>query len=165
MENRSRNFLQIKKSKFGRGLFANQNIPPAYLICKIEGPVLSFQEMVALKDKESHTLQIDFDKYIYCNIPFLFSNHSCNPNCGITPDLEMISLREISKGEELLWDYSTSMLERHWTMPCHCGVKECRQIITDFDLLPPYRQDLYLQQNIVLPFIVRFLQQRYAKTA
>ena len=131
MENRSRNFLQIKKSKFGRGLFANQNIPPAYLICKIEGPVLSFQETVALKDKESHTLQIDFDKYIYCNIPFLFSNHSCNPNCGITPDLEMISLREISKGEELLWDYSTSTL----------------------------------QQNIVLPFIVRFLQQRFAKTA
>ena len=165
MDDRTKNLVDIRESIFGKGLFAKTVISPGTVICKISGSPLSFQETVNLKEKESHTLQIDVDKYIYCNIPFLFSNHSCNPNCGINADFEMITLKEILQGEELFWDYSTSMLERHWTMQCHCGEKACRKIVTDFDLLPQDIQTKYLDQNIVLPFIVRYVAQRYAKTA
>lgn len=164
MKDRTGSLVEIKRSKFGRGLFAKKNIAAGTVICKISGPPLNFNDTVELKEKESHTLQVDIDKYIYCNIPFLFSNHSCNPNCGINEYMEMLTLYEINKHEELFWDYSTSMLERHWTMQCSCGNKECRKTITDFDLLPQDVQAWYLQQNIVLPFIVHFLQHRYAKT-
>ena len=157
--------LEIRESKFGKGLFAVKNIAAGTILCKISGKELDFATTVALKQKESHALQIDFDKYILCEPPFLFSNHSCNPNCGINENLEMFALKNINEGEELLWDYSTSMLERHWTMECACGEKECRKIVTDFDLLPPEIQIKYLQQNIVLPYIAFFLQQQLARSA
>lgn len=157
--------IEIKESKFGKGLFAKKNIPAQTILCKITGSELNFASTVELKHKESHSLQIDFDKYILCEPPFLFSNHSCNPNCGINASLEMFALKKIKKGEELFWDYSTSMLERHWTMKCACGEKCCRKIITDFDLLPQRLQSKYLQLNIVFPFITHFLEQRFAKSA
>ena len=65
-------------------------------------------------------------------------------------------------GEELFWDYSTSMLERHWTMICNCGNQNCRKIITDFDLLPNALQGEYIKMNIVLPFILNELQYKIA---
>jgi hypothetical protein len=77
----------------------------------------------------------------------------------------MFALKEINKGEELFWDYSTSMMERHWTMRCACGEKNCRKIITDFDLLPTELQLQYLRMNIVFPFIAHFIKYQRAKTA
>ena len=158
------NLMEVKNSRFGLGLFAKQFIPAGTILCKITGKELSFEDTVHLNEKESYTLQIDFDKYIYCEPPFLYSNHSCNPNCGVNGNLELFALKNIRGGEEIFWDYSTSMLERHWTLKCSCGEKNCRKIINDFDLLPQKLQAKYLQQNIVFPFIVSFLNEQLAKT-
>ncbi len=160
-----KSLLEIKDSKFGKGLFAKENLTAGAIICTITGRKLKFADTVILNDKESYTLQIDFDKYIFCEPPFLYSNHSCNPNCGVISGNKMVALKNIKKGEELFWDYSTSMLERHWTMQCACGEKNCRKVITDFDLLPQKNQSKYLQLNIVFPFIVEFLSRQMDKTA
>ncbi|MFL5738749.1 MAG: SET domain-containing protein [Flavisolibacter sp.] len=157
--------LEIRDSKFGKGLFAKKKISTGSVICRIPfHKKLDFKSTVELNE-ESHALQIDFDKYILCEPPFLYSNHSCNPNCGINRNFEMIALKNIKADEELFWDYSTSMLERHWTMRCACGEKNCRKIITDFDLLPQKSQMKYLELQIVLPFIAHFLQQQLAQSA
>ncbi|HUQ96451.1 MAG TPA: SET domain-containing protein-lysine N-methyltransferase, partial [Chitinophagaceae bacterium] len=129
-------FLQIKNSKFGNGLFATKGIRSNTIICTATGPVLTFEETIQLNNRESHCLQIEKDKYLLCDAPFLYTNHSCDPNCGLNNKLQLVTLRNINKDEELFWDYSTSMLERHWTMQCHCGSLKCRHLITDFDLLP-----------------------------
>jgi len=157
--------IEIGNSKFGKGIFAKKDIGPGTVLCRLEGRELNFEETVALKEKESHSLQIDFDKYILCEPPFLYSNHSCNPNCALNHHLELFALKEIKKGEELVWDYSTSMLERHWTMQCACGEGNCRNTVTDFDLLPRDIQEKYLDLNIVLPFIAHFIQYQRAKSA
>jgi hypothetical protein len=157
--------LEIKASRFGKGLFAKENIVAGTFICDITGNKLKFADTVILNDKESYTLQIDFDKYIFCEPPFLYSNHSCNPNCGVVSGQKLFALKNIKKGEELFWDYSTSMLERHWTLQCACGEKNCRKVITDFDLLPQKIQSRYLQLNIVFPFILQFINQQLDKTA
>lgn len=146
--------INIQQSKFGKGLFASVDIPKNTVITRVTGRPMNFADTVALKEKESHTLQTGIDQYILCDPPFLYSNHSCEPNCGLTPNLELKTLRNIRQGEELLWDYSTSMLERHWTMKCNCGSAGCRGLITDFDLLPEQLQQKYIRLNIVLPFIV-----------
>jgi hypothetical protein len=157
--------IEIRESKFGKGLFAKKDIEAGTILCKATGKELNFEQTLLLAEKESHTLQIDFDKYILCESPFLYSNHSCNPNCGVKHNLELFSLRKINEGEELFWDYSTSMLERHWTMPCACGEKNCRRIIRDFDLIPKHFQEKYLTLNIVFPFIAHFIQYQRAKSA
>jgi hypothetical protein len=152
---------EIKPSRFGKGLFAAKNIASNTCLCSIQGKNLSFKETLLLGDKESHCLQIAIDRYILCESPFLYSNHSCNPNCAIN-NYEFFSLKEIKTGEELFWDYSTSMLERHWTMNCSCGNQNCRKIITDFDLLPIALQEKYIKMNIVLPFLLDQLQFKIA---
>lgn len=157
--------IEIGNSRFGKGLFAKKDMKAGIFLCKVHGCGLSFEETIALKERESHSLQIDFDKYILCDPPFLYSNHSCNPNCGINHHFELFTLKDIKKGEELFWDYSTSMLERHWTMKCGCGEENCRTVITDFDLLPKHVQERYLQLNIVLPFIAHFIHYQRAKSA
>jgi hypothetical protein len=157
--------IEIKDSKFGKGLFAKKEIEPGTILCKAAGRQLNFQDTTLLKQKESHALQIDFDRYILCEPPFLYSNHSCNPNCGVNNNLELFTLRKIVEGEELFWDYSTSMLERHWTMHCYCGETNCRKIIRDFDLLPKYLQQKYLTLRIALPFIAHFINYERAKSA
>lgn len=149
--------ISIQDAKFGKGLFALVDIPKNTVITSITGPPMNFLDTIGLKERESHTIQVGIDRYILCDPPFLYSNHSCEPNCGVTPALELISLQSIHKGEELLWDYSTSMLERHWTMNCRCGCNNCRHLITDFDLLPQKLQQHYTQLNIVLPFILEQL--------
>jgi uncharacterized protein len=146
--------ISIQNAKFGKGLFALVDIPKNTVITLVSGRPMTFSETVALKERESHTLQVGIDEYILCDPPFLYSNHSCEPNCGLTPNLEMKTLRHIKQGEELFWDYSTSMLERHWTMQCRCGSASCRKLITDFDLLPEQLQEHYIRLNMVLPFIL-----------
>jgi SET domain-containing protein len=146
--------VEIRACRLGRGLFAMKDIPAHTVICSISGSLLSFAESIALGDRESHALQIDKDKYILCDPPFLYSNHSCDPNCAITPDLLYYTLHDIAANQELVWDYSTSMLERHWQMKCSCGSACCRGIVTDFDLLPQKLQQKYINMNMALPFII-----------
>lgn len=159
--------IKIDESRFGKGLFAIKDIEPGTVLCKVSGNErkLNFYETTLLKEKESHALQIDFDRYLLCEPPFLYSNHSCNPNCGVNSKLELFALKKIRAGEELFWDYSTSMLERNWTMQCACGEKKCRKLIFDFDLLPTELQVYYSDMNIVFPFIAHFIKYQRAKTA
>jgi uncharacterized protein len=154
----STSILEVRKSNFGKGLFAKKHIAADTVLCDITGPFLTFQQTLQLGAKESHSIQVDNDKYILCDPPFLYSNHSCTPNSALNSHLQLFALRDINKDEELLWDYSTSMLERHWTMQCACGSSLCRKIITDFDLLPQNVQHFYLEKNIVLPYIVTNIQ-------
>ena len=145
--------FSIKPCKFGKGLFAEKDFKEGEIICTVSGKLLTFNDTLLLGENESHSLQIDKDKYFLCEPPFLFTNHSCNPNCGLNSHLQLFALQNIFKGEEFFWDYSTSMLERHWTMECLCGAPNCRKIITDFDLLPEDVKNRYLHLNIVLPYI------------
>jgi len=114
--------IEIRHSKFGKGLFATKDIEPGTTFCQVSGneKELNLYQTTILGKKESNTIQIDFDRYLLCDPPFLYSNHSCNPNCAVNSDLEMFALKKIKADGELLWDYSTSMLERHWTMQCSC---------------------------------------------
>ena len=77
--------IEIRESKFGKGLFATKDIEPKALLCKVTSKEneLTPAQTILLKEKESHAIQIDFDQYLMCEPPFLYFNHSCNPNCAI----------------------------------------------------------------------------------
>lgn len=151
--------IRIDESQNGRGMFAKQDIPAGTVLFKITGKPISFEKTKELGEQESYCLQIERHCYIYPDYPFYFSNHACEPNCGIVEDMNFVTLREVKKGEELRWDYSTSMMERSWEMKCDCGSPQCRKRITDFDKLPRETQSCYLGKRIVMPYIVKMLQQ------
>lgn len=55
------------------------------------------------------------------------ANHSCDPNAEpdiIDGRIWLIALREIKKGEEIVYDYGFDL--SHWREhPCRCGSKNC----------------------------------------
>jgi hypothetical protein len=70
-----------------------------------------------------------------------FLNHSCDPNLGfVTGEPVLYALRDIGAGEELFFDYSTTMGEPGWSLPCRCGAENCRGAITSFCDLPEAEQ-------------------------
>lgn len=170
MDNINPETVIVKPSKHGKGIFTTIDLPKNSILFQISGKPITFEQTLKLGTNECYSLQIGIDKYIIPHYPFHFSNHSCEPNCGITRNMEYITLRDISKGEELCWDYSTSMLEKHWKMQCECGSSQCRHLIQDFDLLPDNIQEKYLRLKVVLPFITEELYglptiERAAKSA
>ena len=65
--------IEIRSSKFGKGLFAIKNIEPGTVVCKVSGneKQLNLYETTLLKEKESHAIQVEFDKYFLCEPPFV----------------------------------------------------------------------------------------------
>lgn len=150
--------LIVRRCDLGLGLFAGRPFDAGEQILIFSGPVLSFNAMVARGEAEANALQIDDLLYLDIGAPGVYANHSCLPNAGIRQDTRLVALRPIPAGEEIRYDYSTTMWENHWTMACRCGQVNCRQLVADFPTLPTQLQQRYLQLQVVQTFIVNRLQ-------
>jgi hypothetical protein len=128
--------LSIKGGTHGRGVFTDEPIAAGTLIVTFTGPFLRYAETTP----RTYALQIGPDLYIGASSgPDDFINHSCEPNAGFriegtTADLHAI--RDIEAGEEILFDYSTTLDEDDFTMVCQCGTPSCRKVIGDAKYLP-----------------------------
>jgi hypothetical protein len=150
----------VARSALGRGVFAAQRFHPGQPILTLGGPLLSTPEMLALGPDRIYALQVGIGRFVDLLPPGRYLNHSCDPNAGIVDERALIALREIVPGEEIRFDYSTTMLEDHWTMECRCGEYLCRRVVLDFHHLPPITQNRYLQLGIVQRFIVDEVRRR-----
>lgn len=146
----------VQDCKFGKGVFAAQDIRPGDRVLRLRGQVITRAEMLDLGPHTSmNPLQIAHNLYLELDPPGVFLNHSCDPNAGIKDDIFLEALRPISKGEEICFDYSTTMLENFESMQCRCGHHSCRGVITDFIHLPPELQSRYARAGMVQDFIAR----------
>jgi len=152
--------VEVGRSAHGRGVFATQAFRPGQPILVLAGPVLDHAGVLALGGDRAYALQIGPDQYLDTMPPGRYANHSCDPNAGIMNDRMLIALRPIETGEEIRFDYSTTMSEDHWTMECRCGQPTCRRVILDFHHLAPITQNRYLQLGIVQRFIVNEVRRR-----
>lgn len=85
-------------------------------------------------------------------------NHSCSPNAGLRFTAEgvvLVAIRPIAPGEEIAWDYSTTLAESNWHMICQCRSPECRRVIGNFETLSPDRQEWFRARNLVAPYLRR----------
>ena len=147
--------LLIDECEFGLGVFARRAIRCSETILAFGGPVIDFAETKRRGEWECRAIQIGQNRYIDTLPPGVFVNHSCAPNAGVRNDRELVALRSIHPGEEICFDYSTTMEEQSFRMHCGCGTPECRHIIGDFSDLPPAVQQRYLSQGLVMRFIAR----------
>ena len=145
--------LYVGDCEFGLGVFANRLIRPGEFILGFSGPLIDFAETKRRGDWECMAFQIGPNSYFDTLAPGVFVNHSCAPNAGVRNDRDLVALCRIQKGEEIRFDYSTTMEERSFTMRCRCGAPNCRQVITDFSELPVELQHRYLSQGLVMNFI------------
>ena len=85
-------------------------------------------------------------------------NHSCAPNAGLRfggSSVTLVAIRAIAPGEEIAWDYSTTLTQSNWHMICQCRSPECRRVIGNFATLAPERQEWFRARNLVAPYLRR----------
>lgn len=83
-------------------------------------------------------------------------NHSCAPNSGLRFEGDavfLVALAPIAVGDEVSWDYSTTLKDSDWRMPCDCRSPDCRGLIGNFDTLTPERQAWFIDRDLVAPYL------------
>jgi hypothetical protein len=87
----------------------------------------------------SNCVQIDVDTYLLQ--PYLTAgdrvNHSCAPSCGFAGDRALVTLRALSPGEEITYDYAMSDTSDYDEFVCTCGTPTCRKLINGNDWKDP----------------------------
>ena len=140
---------------FGRGLFAQRAFRQGERILVLFGPRYERDDPIHVEQVGANLLQTGHQTYILLQPPAVFANHSCDPNAGVALNRSLVAIRDIAPGEEICYDYSTTMDEDFWTLECRCGSLNCRGVVTDFKLLSPQLRRRYLELGVVQGFIAR----------
>jgi len=126
--------LRVRKSKAGKGLFAEEDIPKDACIIEYIGKPIS--QEVAEKDRGKYLFAVAKNLTIDGNIPentARYINHSCRPNCeaiGPRGRVFIFSRRRIKAGEELSYDYGKEYFDKH-IKPFGCRCEKCSPVEVD----------------------------------
>jgi len=135
----------------GRGVFALEPIPRGARVAICSGQLLHTDEL----QPHHFAMQVGGDLWLCSDgeqVDDCF-NHSCEPKVGfVTGEPVLYALREIQPGEEICWDYSTSLSEPGWCLECRCGSPQCRGLVRSFGELTP------TEQERLRPIALRYLR-------
>jgi hypothetical protein len=118
---------------------ARVDLPAGTLVTRFLGRDCSWSEV-----PESEVVYVNsFAPYVWTIPETLarFINHSCEPNCEVRPDRQVVTVRAVAAGEELTHDYEWADAEAvarypahyfwdpRWSFVCRCGATACRGVI------------------------------------
>ena len=149
--------LVIRQGVAGRGVFAGEVIPAHTKFLRFTGPLLRYEQTTP----QTLALQIGPDLYLGASGSFDDCvNHSCEPNAGLVivgTTVDLMALRDIQSGEEIYFDYSTTMDEDDFEMDCHCGTPSCRKRVRDFKHLPAELKRKYSELGVVPKYNLKYV--------
>jgi SET domain-containing protein len=131
----------------GKGVFANDDIKKGELVGIFKGRIIPDTKGNLAKYGD-YLLPVDYRNAILVGNVFKFTNHSCNPSCGVKDGVKIIALKEIPKGEEITIDYDT--IEYIWKMKCNCGSPNCRKMTRGYKYLSKKLKEKY--SGFIAPF-------------
>lgn len=130
----------------------------------------SVPQLTRLSD---HCDYAGYGRYVIDFSPASYINHSCAPNAYVDfktiGKSKYVALRDIAPGEEITVDYTLGAIDQigsivdkyglyRWKLPCRCGSKNCRRIVTgDFFSLP-----LKLQREKA-PYLPALIRRRFRR--
>lgn len=152
--------IYVAECELGRGVFAARAIRKGEVILNYRGRRFDRDDPIHHTPDASMLLQTGSRTYILPEVPSIYVNHSCVPNAGLFGNRRLTALVDILPGEQVTFDYSTTMDDGIWSLECRCGHAECRGVIEDFRHLPPRLQRHYLDLGIVQGFIARRFRRR-----
>jgi hypothetical protein len=74
---------------------------------------------------------------------YAFCNHSCDPNCLVTPDFFIKTTKPINHNEELTLAYDACIphlsWQKNWNFACECNKSRCKKLINRYrpDIMHP----------------------------
>ncbi len=122
--------------KFGKGVFTKAPIKKGELIAKFDGTIYDDDFEPWTEDLYNHCIQ--FKKAAWRDSKGIarWTNHSCDPNCGIRGLFSIVAMRDIEAGEQITWDYEMTEKNKDWKMKCKCGSPLCRKTIGNYVNMP-----------------------------
>ncbi len=107
-------FIAPAAGNIGHGLFAGESIAAGGEILQFTGPRLTLTQVRAKGPLAANALQVGIDSYLDLDPPGRLVNHSCDPNAAVFDNVRLIALRAIAPGQEIRFDYSTTISDG-WT--------------------------------------------------
>lgn len=156
------NNFAIGKNHLGTAVFSARSFTAGSVVTQFSGPIVHKSEMPEDYEGENDRY-VQFDREYFLGPSGNYDdliNHSCDPNAGLKFDgtnILLVALRDINVGEEITWDYSTTMFENGWKMRCDCRAEGCRKIVGDFMLLDAEIQQKYMKLNVIPPYIKEYM--------
>lgn len=152
------NLFAVGETHLGKAVYAAAGFAAGETVIRFSGRRVGADRVPALmQGTDDRFVQITADSFMGPSgrVDDLI-NHSCAPNTGLRfgeDGVFLIAIRDIAPGEEIAWDYSTTLSHSSWRMPCACGSGECRGMIGGFETLPLERQRWYLERDMVAPYL------------
>jgi SET domain-containing protein len=147
----------------GRGGFAGERMRKGETVMQMAGKRMSSEDADELVEagllRLDDPFQVGETDYIVLEGVSYLLNHSCEPNIGVRGERELVALRDIRRGEELCYDYATTVGkdepgEGSWWMKCKCGAKTCRKRVGNWQSLPADRLAYYLRERAVPDYML-----------
>ena len=157
------NKIEIKPSSIsGKGTFAIEPIAKGEYITTLTGELVHTKDINKLSASlglaENDPLQIEDETFIFLDYESKVINHACTPNAGIRNKSDLYALRDISVGEEITYDYSTTVgTNDSLNMTCSCHSSQCRQTIGNILTIPTATLKQYRELDALPAFIKRQL--------
>jgi len=133
----------------GRGLFATAAIGSGQVVAIKGGHIVDSTALHALPERlQNSEIQIADGFHLVATREseyepvMLFINHSCDPNVGFSGNVVLVTMRDVSPGEELTTDYAL-FDDTDERMECRCGAASCRGLISGRDGERPELQRKY----------------------
>jgi hypothetical protein len=152
------NLFAIGETHLGKAVYAAQGFAENETVIRFSGRMVRAARVPQpMQGADDRYVQVTADRFMGPSgrIDDLI-NHSCTPNTGLRfgeDGVILVALRDILPGEEIAWDYSTTLGPDAWAMPCACGSAACRGRIGGFATLPEERQRWFLDRELVAPFL------------
>lgn len=155
-----RNLFEVGDNHLGKAVYATCRFAEGAELMRFTGRRFHVDDIPSLmRGREDRFVQVTPDHYMGPSGQLDdLVNHSCDPNAGLrfTDDgVILVALRAIAAGDEVTWDYSTTLAQSNWHMICQCRSPECRRVIGNFDTLSPERQEFFRARNLVAPYLRR----------
>lgn len=146
--------LEVRGTKkYGKGVFAKEDIRKDELLAVFGGYVMTIQEEEKLPSfMNDYGLQISRDFVLGIKKKAEVSdaeyfNHSCDPNAGFHGQIFLVAMRDVEKGEEITFDYAmvlcSSRGAKYYKFKCFCERTNCRKYLTEADWKNPELQKKY----------------------
>ncbi len=154
------NLFRVHETHLGKAVFAAAAFAEGDTLIQFTGRRFRADQVPSLmRGRGDRFVQVTPDHYMGPSgrIDDLI-NHSCAPNAGLRfteTGVFLVAVRAIPQGEEICWDYSTTLKESNWHMICQCRAPTCRRVIGNFDSLDPDRQEWFRARNLVAPYLRR----------
>ncbi|MFA6047800.1 MAG: SET domain-containing protein-lysine N-methyltransferase [Parcubacteria group bacterium] len=144
--------LEVRETeKYGKGVFAKEDIEKNELLAIFGGYVLTLEEEEGLSGEFADTGVQIHDDFVLTSKEQKEDtdcfNHSCDPNAGYNGQIFLVAMENIEKEKEVTFDYAMVLHKaeksREYKIKCLCGSEKCREYITENDWKIPELQKKY----------------------